>query len=463
MANVSQITEILAEMGKLTFADSALSASTSGISRTHTVTSNKDLHAGHDLLPSPPLEESEEPPPWTDIPRVIIEDPALHEDEQERPASPRVCAIGPWESVSQVGPLRRLPYPDETDWQMPEGSHQPSAPSSKPWVQTSRISVRSRRTDAQQTELNAHERTSRVNVRSRRYRTLEEDDCDTHEEQPRLSVRSSATRAVEPVESEKPYSEVHSSVASSARSVVPESQVSAKSRATDAPGVRFEQPHRARGSEIESVSRSMRPESHTGHGDKTRSITRNDWNQNDHSSVIYGQTESHVARDGSQASRTRSAQAASIASRGSCKGSFFEEHASDHTQLGAGSMANDARGSAVSSTRSSRSSRSTAPVLQRYDSDNGRGSHGAGQLVNSTSAGIPTTPPVNDFDEEDLELQLREVQLERALQTVRKGDEADLGLQLREVQIQKGLRRLRKQRASSGQSTVCSACRSPLH
>ncbi|KAK3077264.1 hypothetical protein LTS18_010784, partial [Coniosporium uncinatum] len=108
-------------MGKLTSAGSVHSASTSGTSRTHTTVANKDPHAGHYHLPSPPLKYLEKPPPWTDIPKAIIEDPALHEDELERPASPKVCDIGPWDSVSQVGPSQKPPCPDEADWQMPAG------------------------------------------------------------------------------------------------------------------------------------------------------------------------------------------------------------------------------------------------------------------------------------------------------------------------------------------------------
>jgi len=123
-------------------------------------------------------------------------------------------------------------------------------------------------------------------------------------------------------------------------------------------------------------------------------------------------------------------------------------------------MATGTRGSAVVSTRSGRS---TTQALQRHSSDSIETSNVTGQVMSAASAGIPMTPPVDNVDEEDLELQLREVQLKRQLQTMRKCDEADLELQLREVQIQKQLHRLRKQRTSSGQLTVCGTCKSLLH
>jgi len=81
-------------MGKLTVASSAVSASSAGTSKTHTIASNKDPHACHGHLPSPSAEDIAQPPPWIDIPQVIIEDPVLHEDQPERPESPR-CDIAP--------------------------------------------------------------------------------------------------------------------------------------------------------------------------------------------------------------------------------------------------------------------------------------------------------------------------------------------------------------------------------
>jgi len=124
------------------------------------------------------------------------------------------------------------------------------------------------------------------------------------------------------------------------------------------------------------------------------------------------------------------------------------------------STATDTQGSAVVSTRSDQS---TTQALQRHNSDSIETSNVTGQVMSAASAGIPTTPPVDNVDEEDLEVQLREVQLKQQLQTMRKCDETDLELQLQEVQIQKQLHRLKKQRTSSGQSTICGACKSLLH
>jgi len=110
------------------------------------------------------------------------------------------------------------------------------------------------------------------------------------------------------------------------------------------------------------------------------------------------------------------------------------------------------------------SRRSIAQSLRRENSGSVGSGSGAMQVRSSVSQGVQTTAPLEEIDTEILELQLRELRLERQLRVLRRNDEGDLELQLREVQLQKQLRnmKMRNRRTSAGQLTLCGTCKSPL-